>query len=335
MTVLRAAIPFLLVAFLAVAAESRYVWRTVAHLSHPPAGYAVEGATLFTWGNGIELRPLPDGAAQQIVPADRSFGEGGCLLDVDGDGLTDLVLNQKNPDALVWYRAPQWTRRVIDTGVDAPDIIAATLFGRRGVLLIHKRQQVRFYAVPESRSASWPVRDIYSVYTPSWQGGLAAADIDGDGRTDILCGNYWIRAPESFDLPWRLFAINTWTEEEASGMMRLAWNGGLGVAQRLLENARVAWFEKPADPTQLWTVRVLGGFDRPNSLEGVDLDGSGHAGLLLAENGGRGRVLYLRGNDFEARELRVGPPVRFAHALAGGDLLVFTAGSIEYGRPAR
>ena len=44
----------------------------------------------------------------------------------------------------------------------------------------------------------WPYREIYSIYTPSQQTGLSMRDIDGDGRIDILCGNYWIQSPERF-----------------------------------------------------------------------------------------------------------------------------------------
>src|SRR5207245_11758638 len=118
----------------------------------------------------------------------------------DGHGRPGLGGNQCPPErALVGFQAPRWPRHVIDTGVDTADVLAATLFGRRGILLVHKRAQVRFYEIPTNLAGPWPVREIYSFYTPSDQGGLMLADIYGDGRPDILCGNYWIRSPESFE----------------------------------------------------------------------------------------------------------------------------------------
>ena len=47
----------------------------------------------------------------------------------------------------------------------------------------------------ERKASAWPYREIYSIYTPSQQTGLSMRDIDGDGRIDILCGNYWIQKP--------------------------------------------------------------------------------------------------------------------------------------------
>ena len=101
-------------------------------------------------------------------------------------------------------------------------MIPATVLGRRGVLLVHRRSQVRFYEIPADRSAPWPATEIYSFYTPSNQGGMLLADIDRDGTTDLLCGNYWIKSPDRFELPWRLFAIEPWSEEPDSAMLRLA-----------------------------------------------------------------------------------------------------------------
>ena len=66
------------------------------------------------------------------------------MVDVNRDGQLHLVVNETAPPrALVWFEAPHWIRHVIDTGVDTADVIPAELFGRRGILVVHRRAQVR------------------------------------------------------------------------------------------------------------------------------------------------------------------------------------------------
>lgn len=295
-------------------------------------GYALQERTLVTWGDRLLWRGLPKGNIQVIRGRGRAFSEGGCLLDVDGDGKLDVVVNEGGPESgLVWYRAPhtgtRWTRFVIDTGVDAPDMLATTLLGHRGVLLIHKGMQVRFYEIPDDPTARWPSQEVYSFYSPSRQGGLGMADIDGDGRPDILAGMYWVRSPESFELPWRLFAITLWNETPASAMMRLAYGPlGLVAAQREMQPARLSRFDKPADPRQLWTehhIESVPDLAAVNSLDVADLDGDGRPDILLAEKAGGGRLLVLY-NEGEGRFRPVtvaqGRPVLFARiADVNGD----------------
>ena len=86
---------------------------------------------------------------------------------------------------------------MIAAGVETRDILAVTLLGHRGVLVVHKQMQVRFYEIPRDPTQPWPAQDLYSFYTPSREGGLGLADIDGDGLPDILCGNDWIRSPKA------------------------------------------------------------------------------------------------------------------------------------------
>jgi hypothetical protein len=145
---------------------------------------ALSGRNLVTWGDRLRWWN-PPGAAGAASIANGPFAEGGAILDVNGDGRPDIVLNEGAPGrALVWREAPRWTRHVIDTGVDTADALAAELFGRRGILVVHRHAQVRFYEIPHRASNRWPMREIYSFYTPSDQGGLLRADVDGDGRQD-------------------------------------------------------------------------------------------------------------------------------------------------------
>jgi hypothetical protein len=296
-------------------------------------GYALQERTLVTWGDRLLWRRLPQGSFQVVRGRGRAFAEGGCLLDVDGNGKLDIVVNEGGPEAdLVWYRAPHgrgaWTRHVIDTGIDAPDMLAATLLGHRGVLLIHKGMQVRFYEIPADPTARWPSQDVYSFYSPSHQGGLRMADIDGDGLPDILAGMYWIRSPEGFDLPWHLFAIVLWNETPESAMMRLSYGRLLAsaapelvAAEREMQPARLARFEKPADPRQLWIehrIESVLDLTAVNSLETADFDGDGRRDILVAEKGGAGRlvVLYNQGEGrFRPVVVAQGRPVLFARAL--------------------
>ncbi len=259
-------------------------------------GFAVENGMLYAWGERLTVRRLPDGPVRVLRGPGPVLGEGAAVLDIDGDGAVDVAALEPS-GALVWFSGRDGARRRIDTGVETRDIIPATLLGRRGVLLIQMHQQVRFYEIPPHPAGPWPPpRDLYSIYTPSRQGGLGVADIDADGRADILCGNYWIRSPAAFELPWRLFAINLWTEVERSGMMRLAYaDGVLYAAQRALDPGRVARFDRPADPTGLWPATRLPDAAEPAGLDLADFDGDGKPELLLAEQAGKGRLMLYEG----------------------------------------
>jgi hypothetical protein len=332
-TLRRALIGALLAGIMAAAQPPQFSAHILRKLRNETiTGYALQERTLVTWGDRLLWRRLPQGSYQVVRGRGRAFREGGCLLDVDGDGKLDIVVNEGGPESdLVWYRAPhagnRWTRYVIDTGVDAPDMLSTTLLGHRGVLLIHKRMQVRFYEIPSDPTARWPSQDVYSFYSPSHQGGLRMADIDGDGRQDILAGMYWIRSPESLEMPWRLFAMELWNETLESAMLRLSYGPLTGAApelvaaQRRIQPARLARFEKPADPRQLWIehrIESVPDLAEVNSLDTADFDGDGRQDILIAEKAGARRliVLYNQGEGrFRPVVIAQGQPMLFARAV--------------------
>ena len=164
----------------------------------------------------------------------------GELISVRGDRLGDLVS----------IRLRDGRTETLDTQVEMPDCLPATLFGRTGVVMIHRGMQVRFYY--RAAPGRWASRDIYSIYTPSYQTGLAMADINSDGRVDIFCGNYWIESPERWEESWRLFAINTWFEDPQSASLRIVVLTPRSIVAAHSHGRRAARFDARDDPKQQW-----------------------------------------------------------------------------------
>lgn len=289
------------------------------------AGFDFQVGQVFAWGDGAYHWETVNRKPLRI--ADGTFSAGGCAWDVDGDGKLDLVVNETKPEpALVWYQAPDWKRRVISRGVDSQDMIPAELLGHRGILLIHKRMQVRFFDAPKLPDGEWTETELYSFYTPSHEGGLVLADIDGDGHMDVLAGNYWMQSPTRWELPWHLFAIDTWTEFAESAQLSLLWTGTNRIAaQRAAVPARLAWFEPAPDRKQLWPQHAL----VPElQLESVSLAALGNDRFIAAERTGRGRILLFE-KDWSYRTIGAGRPLLGVRSLGAGKLLVIRRNGME------
>ena len=226
----------------------------------------VRGAALlnpnqfWTWGDRLERWTLP-GLSRKTL-ARFTTQEGGCLADLNRDGQLDLIA--PTAQGLTWFAAPRFQPVVIDADAQTLECLGAELFGRPGLFTIHRGMQVRFYQKPTNANQPWPYREIYSFYTASHQGGLLLHDVDADGYPDLLCGNYWIRSPTEFDLPWTLYAINTWSEQPRSASAGLALIGRtLLWAESRLSPARLALFRPPTDPRQIWQPSLLELTPRP------------------------------------------------------------------------
>jgi len=236
--------------------------RGAAQVEKPARKILTWGRQLVEWDTaGKRPRVLLDG---------RDFGPGGCVADVDGDGRDDLLV-QEHPGVSrwLWLRAPRWESKVIEEETDFRDCLAFEIAGQRGVLVPHLNAQLRFYEFP-----GFAYKELYSIYTASQQGGLLASDVDGDGLQDLFLGNYWVRNPGVLDVAWRLFAINVFHETPTAALARQALLKRPGKTQPDLvwaeseaEEARLVWYERPADVKQLWVEhRLTPELRRPKAL---------------------------------------------------------------------
>ena len=276
---------------------------------------------------------------------DEGFGTleaGGFLADLRGKSRLDLVAGQDaRGDKLFWWECPQdprqrWTRREILTmpANKSHDQIVADLEGdgRRELYFWNQRSRTLFSVpVPADPTVSpWPGCEAISV-TESEEEGLAVADVDGDGRLELIAGQAWHqRSPSGrwnghefargFTAP-RLAAADF--DGDGRAEIALAEGDASLAAHR---PGRLAVFKPGRRPKELWDATILrDDLLDPHSLQVADFDGDGRPDLFVGEmgmpDGSETRppeqILYLnRGGRLEARVIDRGLGVHEAKAVA-------------------
>ena len=139
------------------------------------------------------------------------------------------------------------------------------------------------------RVDQWPMQEIYSGSAgegpAKYAEGLAAIDIDGDGRVDLLAGNYWFKYER--DGHFRPIKIADSGGRVAAGRFikgarypQVVINSGDGVAP-------LKWYECRGDPENpnSWIGHDLAGRDviHGHSLQVADIDGDGNLDIFTAE----------------------------------------------------
>jgi hypothetical protein len=244
------------------------------------------------------------GWTQRIIEGDALRIEaGGTFHDIDGDGDPDIVFGCDGSCPHVWWwenPAPdfsrEWTRRLVKTGGlnDTTqrrhhDMVFGNFDGDAAAELAFWNQNARALLLadipPNPRTTEpWPdiriIGDMPLGVTPEYEG-LVAADMNGDGREDLVGGGRWFEqeAGGSFTARW---IDNQRLTRMAVG--QIVPGGWPEVVQSPGEfEGTLKWYETTDGLN--WQTHELMTVDNAHSLEIADLDEDGHRDIFLAEMG--------------------------------------------------
>lgn len=271
-----------------------YIW--AAERRGVPTGplratLGLDEANLFWYENpGFERHDIT------FTPA---LDVGGAVGDISGNGQPDIVAGQGLDNTDVYWFEPSgdprdsWERHLLtDTFEKYHDLLVTDVDDDGDLEVVGLSQEsetVFYYDIPPSpRQSPWPDEYLHIVDGEREVEGVAAVDIDGDGRTELIAGpNVYSRDPDD-PTDWRRQSIVSGWDNTRVAVADLDEDGdpevilSEGDSPHLGSHpGRVAWFD-PRD----WAETVLkDDLFCPHTLEVADFTGNGRPDLFVAEMG--------------------------------------------------
>ena len=258
----------------------------------------------------VWYRRISNGWSRYVIDPDFLTVEaGGAAYDIDGDGDLDIVFGSDyQNNKLWWWENPSpnfdpnvpWKRHLIKDGGarQQHDQIFADIEGTGKPQLIFWNQQAKTLFLAEippdpRHSGPWPLHDVFSGQAgeggqnaAKYAEGLDAFDVDGDGRPDLLAGNYWFK----YEGAGKFKAIKI---ADIGGRIKAGKFKPGKYAQVVIApgdgSGPLMFYECTGDPadSSSWKGRNLLGRDmiHGHTLDVGDIDGDGNLDIFAAEMG--------------------------------------------------
>jgi hypothetical protein len=229
-----------------------------------------------------------------IAKAGQEFTTDMQAGDMDGDGDLDIVVPDGEKGSIAWFENPRpaadpgnpakWQDHFIGMqGAWAHDVEVGDVNGdgKLDVLTRKKETLLWLQRGPDS------FERIEIAGTLENGEGSALADLNRDGRLDIVQGGYWMECPADPRGRWTRHDIDTnWPRQIAVTAADLNLDGRLDVIVGPAESAgRLVWYEAPAEAAAgRWTTHLIDdGAAYLHTFKAADINNDGVLEVIAAE----------------------------------------------------
>ncbi|HET9300441.1 MAG TPA: FG-GAP-like repeat-containing protein [Candidatus Polarisedimenticolaceae bacterium] len=220
--------------------------------------------------------------------------------DLDGDGDLDILSTNFNEDGVFWYQnnGATWTKQFLSTmagwGVHVADVDGdGDLDGIAGDRWDNtpEHKGVEWYDNDGGSPPTFTVRRVSAGFVEATS--VHAADVDGDGDTDILAVDvfqdsvYWFESSGAHPPAWTQRTLTTATDDPfAVFPADLDDDGDVDVLTASSEDDTIAWYENNGARPPVWTRRVITN-QAPRAIVvfAIDLDGDGDMDVASGASG--------------------------------------------------
>lgn len=195
----------------------------------------INGLRIAASGNRILEFPVKSYApARVVVPiSTEKYTNGACTFDVNDDGIDEMIVGRAGKlegTDLLWFEElpgqKLWKEHLIanvkgkegDAEKGFHDIMPFEVKVSdktvRGVAALVSRKRLYWFEIPEDVTQPWKehiITDLGTHGAKYAQSGLVPGDIAGNGRLDLVCGNFWAECPaDPATDKWQIRRYSNW-----------------------------------------------------------------------------------------------------------------------------
>ncbi|HEX7757128.1 MAG TPA: VCBS repeat-containing protein [Niabella sp.] len=253
------------------------------------------GAILFTPGASPDRAQSTPAKAKKAITFRKHVltndfvSEGVAVADVNNDGRPDVLAGA------FWWEAPAWTQhsllppKTFAVKSYSNSFLNYTLDVNQDgwvdyIIIDYPGKAAHWYENPKNAVGYWKEHLIYPAVGNESPG---FADIDGDGRPDLLCNdpinkrNIWVRPPDKDDTAWTAYTISSDTLQSTHQFTHGLGCGDVNGDGRVDVLVHEGWWEAPENPRQPgWKFHKTAIGDDCAQMYVLDLNKDGNADII-------------------------------------------------------